>query len=341
MTLRRIVRIRHRTGASAILRSPLMRPGRTLRQFPFIAEQVGEEVVAPLRRCRGPNDFQAATDGVITKTFAKVILPSEALILDVGTFWFGAYILSGNAGTVGFAEGVAAGNERNGLLVIHRHAGESLPDIACRGKRIRLSIRPFRVHIDQAHLHRSERIRKITIAAVALVRQPRALRSPINFLCGLPDIFAPAAKTERLKAHRFQCDVAGENHEVSPGNFPAILLLDRPQKPPRLVQVYVVRPAIKRREALLPGSGTAAAVADAVRASAVPRHANEERPIVAKVGRPPILGVRHQGVQVLDHGIQVERLELFRVIELLTHGIRLWGMSSITRKSSRRSTWMP
>ncbi len=104
MPLGRIVRIRHRAVASAILRCPLMRTGRTLRQLPFVAEQVGEEVVAPLRRRRGPNDFQAAADGVPTKAFAKLVLPPKALILDVGTFGFGAYILRGNARAVSFAE---------------------------------------------------------------------------------------------------------------------------------------------------------------------------------------------------------------------------------------------
>src|ERR1022692_15806 len=99
---------------------------------------------------------------------------------------------------------MSAGNERNGLLVIHRHARESLSDIPCRGNRIRLSIRPFRIHVNQTHLYGSERILKITIAAVALVRQPRALRPPENVLFGLPDILAPAAKTERLNARRLQ-----------------------------------------------------------------------------------------------------------------------------------------
>src|SRR5271169_1445920 len=273
--LRRILRIRHRTVASAILRRPLIGAGRTLREFPFVAEQVGEEVVAPLRRRRGPNYFQAAADGVSTETFAKFILPSQALIFNVGTFWFVAYILSGNGSTVGFAEGVTAGNERNGLLVIHRHAGECLPDIPCRGNRVRLSIRPFRIHIDQTHLHSSERILKITVAAVALVRQPLAFRSPENVLFGLPDVLAPAAKTEGLESHRVQGDVAGENHQVSPGDFPAVLLFDRPQQPARLVEVHVIRPAIERREALLTGSGPAAAVADAVRPRAMPRHTNE------------------------------------------------------------------
>src|ERR1700735_2336437 len=92
MTLGWIVCIRHRTVACTIFRCPLMRPGRALRQFPFVAEQVREEVIAPLRRRRGPNDFQAAADSVSTKTFAKFILPSKTLILDVGTFWLGAYI---------------------------------------------------------------------------------------------------------------------------------------------------------------------------------------------------------------------------------------------------------
>src|SRR6266542_664372 len=71
------------------------------------------------------------------------------------------------------------------------------------------------------------------------------------------------------------------------------------------------------------GAGTcpAAAVADAVRTCAVPRHTNEKWPIVAEVGRPPFLRVRHQGMKVLDHGIQVEALEFFRVIELLAHWI--------------------
>src|SRR5208337_3706458 len=188
-------------------------------------------------------------------------------------------------------------------------AGESLPNVPCGSDWIRLSVRPFRIHIDQTHLHGSERILKITIAAVALIRQPLAFGAPVDVLFGLPDVLAPAAKTERLEAHRLEGDVAGENHQISPGDFPAVFLLDRPQQPARLVEVHVIRPAIERREALLTGSSPTAAIADAVRTRAVPRHTNEQWPIVAKVGRPPILRVRHQGTQVLDHGIQVEALE--------------------------------
>ena len=159
-----------------------------------------------------------------------------------------------------------------------------------------------------SHLHGGERILQIPVAAVALVCQPLAFGTPVNVLLGLPDIRAPAAETERLEAHRLEGNVPQEL-SGRPRSAPAVFLLDRPQQPARLVEVRVVRPAIERCKALLAGSGAAAAVADAVSAGAVPRHPDEERPVVAKVGRPPILGGRHQGLKVLDHRIQVETRE--------------------------------
>src|ERR1700758_4424953 len=107
MMLRRIVGIRHSTGARATLRPPLVRAGRTVRQLPFIAEQVTEEIVAPLRRRAGPGDFQAAGDRVTAFASAKAALPAQALLLDAGSFRLTAH-QRGLAGAVGFAEAVAA-----------------------------------------------------------------------------------------------------------------------------------------------------------------------------------------------------------------------------------------
>jgi hypothetical protein len=42
---------------------------------------------------------------------------------------------------------------------------------------------------------------------------------------------------------------------------------------------------------------------------------------VAEIGGPPILGVGHQGVEILDHGVQVEALEFLGVVERLAHRI--------------------
>ena len=172
------------------------------------------------------------------------------------------------AGAVGLAEGVTAGDQRDRLLVVHRHARESLADVAGRSERIRLAVRAFRVDVDQAHLHGAEVTREFAVAAVALVRQPLAFGTPVDVLVRLPDVLATAAEAERLEAHRLQRDVAGEDHQVGPGDLLAVFLLDRPQQPARLVEVRVVGPAVERRETLLTGAGAAAAVADAIGAGA-------------------------------------------------------------------------
>src|SRR6202521_3221694 len=114
-----------------------MRTGRALGQFPVVGEEVGKEVVAPLGWRLGPNNFQAAADGVSTKTFTKFILPSQALVLDVGTFWFRAHVVSGNGSAVGLAEGMAAGNQCDRFFVVHGHVVEGFTNVpgGCDGIR--------------------------------------------------------------------------------------------------------------------------------------------------------------------------------------------------------------
>ena len=235
---------------------------------------------------------------------------------------------------MGLAEGVAAGNQRDGFFVVHRHAEERLADVLGRCDRVRIAVRPFRIDVDEAHLHGAERLGKLALAAVAFVAQPRALGTPVK-LFRFPDVGAAAGEAERLEAHRFERDVACENHQVGPRDLAAVLLLDRPQQPARLVEVGVVRPAIQRRKALLTRAGAAAAIGDAVRARAVPRHADHQTAVVTEIGRPPLLRVRHQGVQVLDHGIEVEGLELLGVVERLAHRIGQGGIAVEDRNVQR------
>src|ERR1035437_8003696 len=115
-----------------MLRFPLMRTGRALGQFPFVAEQVPEEVVAPLRWRRGPDDFQPAADRVTAFAASIGVFPAEPLLLDGGAFGLGADILARIGCAVGLAEGVSAGDERDGLLVVHRHARERFANILGR-----------------------------------------------------------------------------------------------------------------------------------------------------------------------------------------------------------------
>src|SRR5262249_8354248 len=152
-------------------------------------------VVVPLHRVGGPGALQTAGDGVDAVSVAVAVGPAEALLRDAGALGFGSDILDWLGSTVGLAEGVAAGNERDRLLVIHGHAAERLPDVPCRGDRIGRSVGPFRINVNQTHLHSAERIVELAVAGVALIRQPLAFRPPEDVLFGLPDVRAPAAET--------------------------------------------------------------------------------------------------------------------------------------------------
>src|SRR5215469_4852942 len=47
---------------------------------------------------------------------------------------------------------------------------------------------------------------------------------------------------------------------------------------------------------------------------------------MAKVSRPPILRVGHEGVKVLDNGVEVETLEFLGVVEFFAHRIGQRGV---------------
>ena len=195
---------------------PLIGAGRALGQLPFVAEQVLEEVVAPLRRRCGPNDLDTAGDRVIAFAGAEFILPAEALLLDGRAFGFGAYVDLRIGGTVSLAEGMAASDQRDRFFVIHRHALERFANIPRRRDRIRLAVRPFRIDVDEAHLHRAKGMLQLAIAEIALVRQPLAFRAPVDRIVRLPAVFASSAEAKRLEAHRFESHVACQNQEISP-----------------------------------------------------------------------------------------------------------------------------
>src|SRR5437773_2084079 len=113
MALRCVIGVGN-SGVGA-LRLPLMRPGRALGQLPFVAEQVLEEVVAPLRGRRGPGDLEAAGDRVLALARAELALPAQPLVLDAGSFRLRADQRR-IARAVGLAEAVTAGNQRHGLF---------------------------------------------------------------------------------------------------------------------------------------------------------------------------------------------------------------------------------
>mmetsp|Transcript_118291 Transcript_118291/g.166287 ORF Transcript_118291/g.166287 Transcript_118291/m.166287 type:complete len:641 (-) Transcript_118291:267-2189(-) len=328
--LRAVVRRRRHVGVGLLLRGPLIGAGGALGQLPLVAEQHVEVVVVPLGRRGGPGSLDAAGDGVVAATALEGAEPAETLRLDVATLGLRTD-MRGVARAVALAEGVTAGGQRHGLLVVHRHSGEGLADVLGRGQRIRIAVRTLGVHVDQAHLHRGQRVLEVAVTGIAALRlvagrKPLGLLAPVDVLLGLVDVGAAATESEGLEAHVLERRVAGQDQQVGPGDLVAVLLLDRPQQAPGLVQVAVVGPAVQRSEALRAGAAAAAAVLDAVGAGSVPRHPNEQRAVVPVISRPPLLGVRHQIVEVLLEGIQIQLLELLGVVEARAHRVGQAGV---------------
>ena len=140
VTLRRIVGVGDRALTHAVLRLPLVRARRALGQLPLVAEEVPEEVVAPLRGRRGPGDLEAAGDGVAALAGAVAARPAEALRLERRRLGLGADV-GRRARAMGLAERVPAGDERHRLLVVHRHATERLADVPRGGQGIGVAVR--------------------------------------------------------------------------------------------------------------------------------------------------------------------------------------------------------
>ena len=298
-----------------VFRVPLPGTTGTLGDFPIVTEKVIEIFVVPGDGPGGPGTFEAAGDGVFGIALTGGVLPAEALLLDRSAFRFRADIFAGIVCTVALAEGVAAGNEGEGLFVIHGHAAEGFADVAGGGERVGTAVGTFRVDVDEAHLDSGERVVEITLALVAVTAEPGVFGTPEDVFLRDPDVGAATAEAEGLEAHGVEGDIAGEDHEIGPGDFFAVLLLDGPEQAAGLVEADVVRPAVKGCKTLGAHACAAAAIGDAVGTGAVPGHADEEWAVVAVIGGPPGLRISHEGVEVLDDGIEVEGLEFFGVVE--------------------------
>ena len=282
-----VVRVRDGVLGLGVLRGPLFCASGALGELPLVLEEDLEVLVVPLGGLGGPCALGAA-GGHVDTGVALEVLPAETLVLDTGALGLGSEELR-VGGTMGLAEGVTAGHECHGLFVVHRHPSEGLTDITGGQDRVRVAVGALGVHVDEAHLDRTERVLEVAVSGVALIAEPLVLRAPVDVLLGLPDVDATAAEAEGLETHRLECDVAGEDHEVCPRQFAAVLLLDRPQQAAGLVQVGVVGPGVQRGESLAATAAATATVLDAIGAGRVPGHADEQRTVVTVVSRPPVL----------------------------------------------------
>ena len=280
--------IGHRARRRAVLGLPLKRARRTAGLLPLIGEQVGQIHHRPLGRRRGPRTLKAGGHGVLSITFTAGVFPAEALLNDRLTGRLRTYTITGLVCSVGLTKRVTARNQCDRLFVIHRHATKGLADIMCGEHWVGIAVGAFWVNVNQTHLYRCEAITKLTTLGIALIGKHLCLGTPVDPL-GLPIVRAAACKTKGFETHVFHGHITGEHHEISPGDLVAVLLLDRPQQAAGLVEVAVVRPAVKWLESLLTAIGATTTVRGAVGAGAVPGHTDKERAIVPVISRPPRL----------------------------------------------------
>ena len=299
--------------------------------LPVIFQQVLEIGHVPFVRSRRPRAFKASRRGVVAFAGRMAVDPAKAHILDRRAFGLNADQFF-RTGAMAFTERVAASDQSHGLFVIHRHAGEGDTNIMRLRDRIRHGVRAFRINIDQAHHHRAKRrvelvcvriwrfviaLTGITAFLIARGLQPIGFRAPVNVFFWLKPVGAPAREAERLQATGLHADIGGKDHQVGPGDFIAILLLDRPKQTASFVQVAIVWPAVQRGKTLRAGIGAAAAIIGAVGASAVPGHAHEKTGIIAIIGWPPVLAICDQRGQIFFQSVIIERLKLFDIIEII------------------------
>ena len=162
---------------------------------------------------------------------------------------------------VRLAKGVASSNESNSLRVIHAHAAEGLANVEGRHAGVTIAVGALGVDIDQTHVSggkgflqaggTANEVGATVITDIVPLGHKGGFGTPENAFIRLPRIGTTAGKAQDWEAHLLEGRVTGQENQVGPRNGFAVLHLDRPQQAPCLIEIRVVRPAIKGREALL------------------------------------------------------------------------------------------
>ena len=195
--------------------------------------------------------------------------------------------MSGYRCAVRFTEGMAAGDQRDDLFIVHGHVAEGGTNGSGSGERVAAGVRAFRVNVDQTHFGGTQRLLRQAFRVTMF--EPGFFMAPVNVQIRFPDIFTTGAEAEGAETGVFQRDVTGQHIEVSPGDFLAVFLFYRPQQATGFIEADVIRPGVQRRKALLSTACATATVNGTIGACTVPGHTNKQPDVAAPVCRPPLL----------------------------------------------------
>ena len=166
-----VMGVLHGVLGSRVRGRPLIGTGRALGQFPIILKERFQVPHIPSGWFGLPGAFGTAADCMPGFSAAKLAFPAEPHLLDGGSFglWPDQRRI---ARTMALTKSMPACNQCNGFLIIHRHPGEGLTHINGRCHGIRYPVWPFRINIDQTHLHCRQGIFKISLTGIALIAKP-------------------------------------------------------------------------------------------------------------------------------------------------------------------------
>ena len=112
-----------------ILGRPLPSAGWALGEFPVVGEHHLEIALIPAGGVRFPGAFDATGDGVFTFARFVAVSPSQALLMESSTFWFGVQVAVWSC-TVALAERVSSSHQGHRFLHGHAHAGKGFTHVA-------------------------------------------------------------------------------------------------------------------------------------------------------------------------------------------------------------------
>lgn len=162
-------------------------------------------------------------------------------------------------------ESVSASNEGNRLGIVHAHTAKRCANVQSRSQWVRDTVRPNRVHINQAHVGARQGNLKTVgpridigatiVSLVVAFGEPLGLRAPVDALICLPGIDSATTVAQGREVEGLQGHVSGEDDQVGPRKLAAILLLDGPYETAGFVETGIVGPAAQRCETLLSLTG--------------------------------------------------------------------------------------
>ena len=149
------MRIWNQSFTSVIFWFPLLSTSWTFCKFPFVAKKVFEIIVTPFSWGCSPSTFKSTGDGISTISGTERIFPTFTLFFDAGSSRFWSNVFAWICGAMCFTKRMTTSDKCNGFFVVHRHASKGFADVACRGKRVGVTVRSFWIYVNKSHLNSS------------------------------------------------------------------------------------------------------------------------------------------------------------------------------------------